>query len=70
MVVAASTGANVLFPLFVALVAAACGGAGGSDEEVVRDTAAAAAEPEVVAAEPVLEDYRGKPLAIVFFHPL
>ena len=59
-----------LLLIVVALAAAACGGAGGSEGEVVRETAAGAAQPEVVPAEPVLEDYRGKPLAIVFFHPL
>ncbi|MEY4225591.1 MAG: hypothetical protein RL190_348, partial [Actinomycetota bacterium] len=51
-----------------ALAAAACGGSGGTDAAAPADAAAAA--PEIVAAEPVLEEYRGGPLAIVFFHPL
>lgn len=56
-----------LVVLATALVAAACGGAGGADEAA---PAQAAAAPEIVKAEPVLEEYRGAPLAVVFFHPL
>jgi len=54
----------------LALTVAACGG--GDDAAAPADEAAAAtAEPTpVVEGEPVLDDYAGKPLAIVFFHPL
>jgi ABC-type glycerol-3-phosphate transport system substrate-binding protein len=57
----------VIALLATALVAAACGGSGGADEATPAE---AAAVPEIVQAEPVLEEYRGKPLAVVFFHPL
>lgn len=53
-----------LIVLLIALgaVATACGG--GS--EATPEQAAAA---DVVEQAPVLEDYRGTPLAIAFFHP-
>jgi len=53
--------------LTTALLVAACGGAGDAEEAA---PAPAAAAPEIVKAEPVLEEYRGAPLAVVFFHPL
>lgn len=53
--------------LATALVAAACGGSGGADDAAPAEGAAA---PEIVKAEPALEEYRGAPLAVVFFHPL
>lgn len=53
----------------LALTVAACGG--GDAAAPVDGAAAAVAEPTpVVEGEPVLADYAGKPLAIVFFHPL
>ncbi len=54
----------------LALTVAACGG--GDDAAAPADAAAvASAEPTpVVEGEPDLADYAGKPLAIVFFHPL
>jgi len=56
-----------LLALVLALVAlgasaAACGGG----YEATPEQAAAA---DVVEGAPVLEDYRGTPLAIAFFHP-
>lgn len=55
----------------LALAVAACGGAGDEPAEPAADAAAAtAAAAPVVEGEPVLADYAGKPLAIVFFHPL
>ena len=53
--------------LATALLAAACGGSGGADDAAPAE---AAATPEIVKAEPALEEYRGTPLAVVFFHPL
>ena len=58
----------VLALLATAILAAACGGAGGADEAAPAQAAGAA--PEIVRAEPALEEYRGTPLAVVFFHPL
>jgi hypothetical protein len=56
-----------LLVLLLSLVAlgvavAACGGGYDASPE-------AAAAADVVEGAPVLEDYRGAPLAIAFFHP-
>lgn len=54
-------------PLILALliVGAALSACGGGYEATPEQAAAA----DVVEQAPVLEDYRGTPLAIAFFHP-